>query len=347
MESLRVFHRPPIEAREFGLLAFLAWLGRPAVFHLAGRDRTRCRVLMGGLHGNEPSGFHAVHALLRDPPAFPTDVVLILGNVPAALDEPGFYRRFLPDEEDMNRVWDDRPPTTEQRRATRAIVDYLRPLPIESIVDLHNNSGFNPIYAVVLDPNPTRVALARHWTRRYVHYEGLAMATFLEVFNDQVPGVVVECGQSGDPEADRRALLGARSYLTAERPWLSNLPGEDFVYRSVARVLVPDDLDLTFAAEHAERSDITISPRIDRHNFEIIMAGTLLAWRSERGRLLVIDNRGRDVTDAYLVHNPGKIHLRRRIVPVMMTTNAEAAKSDCLLYMAERVSHASTMGPVL
>ena len=68
---------------------------------------------------------------------------------------------------------------------------------------------------------------------------------------------------------------------------------------------------------------------------------------AERGRLRVIDNRGDDVTDAYLVHNDGKIHLRRRIVPVMMTTSAEAAKSDCLLYMAERISDASTMGPVI
>ena len=51
----------------------------------------------------------------------------------------------------------------------------------------------------------------------------------------------------------------------------------DYVYRSVARVTVPAELVLHFAGEPGE-ADLTISPGIDRHNFELLQAGTRLAY---------------------------------------------------------------------
>lgn len=341
MEPLRIFTRPPREA-QLDLLEFLSWLGGPALFHLKGADSSRCRVVMGGLHGDEPSGFHAVHGILRDllrsPPLLPVDQILILGNVRAALAGPGFYHRFLPDEEDMNRVWDDLPAGSPVRESAVAIREYLTGRTIEALVDLHNNSGYNPIYSVLLDQGASRVALARNWTRRLVLYGGQKLGTFLETFDPLAPGVVVECGQAGDPEADRRAFLGCLRFLSAADPW-STRPGEGraHVFRSVARVIVPPDVRLAFTMEHSLEADLTISPRIDRHNFELLTKGTMLAWRGPNGRLQVIDNHGRDVTEEYFVHRARKIHLARSIVPVMMTTSQEAAKSDCLLYMAERV----------
>ncbi|MGE0713665.1 MAG: succinylglutamate desuccinylase/aspartoacylase family protein [Planctomycetota bacterium] len=340
VEPLRIFEGAPKQAQQ-ELLPFLRWLGRPALFHLRGRDRSRCRVLVGGLHGNEPSGFHALHRLLREPPDLPVDAILILGNVPAALDGPGFYERFLPREEDMNRVWSGST-HTRQRQAAAAVLRYLARHRIEAAVDLHNNTGFNPIYAVILRATPTRLALARHWTRRHVRYEGVSLSTFLEVADDLCPGVVIECGQAGDPEADRRALAGARSFLSAARPWESEEAARDeaSVFRCVARVTVPGDVSLTFANDDSE-SDLTIRPGIDRHNFELLRAGTLLARRRPRGRLVVTDNKGREVTGRFLAHDEDRILLTRDIVPVMMTNNGRAAKSDCLLYVAERVQAAA------
>ena len=103
-EPLRIFRGAPRQA-QLKLRDFLRWVGGPAIFHLQGRDSRRCRVLCGGLHGNEPSGFFAIHSLLREPPELPVDTLLVLGNVSAALEEPGFYHRMSPGDEDMNRVW--------------------------------------------------------------------------------------------------------------------------------------------------------------------------------------------------------------------------------------------------
>jgi succinylglutamate desuccinylase len=338
VEPLRIFQGAPQQA-ERSLEGFLRWVGRPALFHLAGRDRSRCRVVVGGLHGSEPSGFFAVHALLRDPPDLPTDVILVLGNVRAALAEPGFLHRFLPDQEDMNRVWTGGM-HTPQRQAVAEILRYLARHRVEAVVDLHNNSGFNPIYTVILRTTPRRIALARHWTHRHVRYEGMSMGTFLEVVDEHCPGVVIECGQAGDPEADLRALEGTLRFLTAENPWSSEREAvEDAaVFRCVARVTVPHDVSVTFAnADNG--SDITIRPGIDRHNFELLRAGTLLARRRPKGRLIVTDNFGREVTRQFLEHLDGRIRLVRDIMPVMMTNDGRAAKSDCLLYVAERVEH--------
>lgn len=338
MEHVRVFANPPPQARELELLPFLRWVGQTAVFRLKGADSSRCRALIGGLHGNEPSGFHALHALLRDPPRdLPCDALLVLGNVPAAVAEPAWGRRMLPGEEDMNRVWDA--PGSPQRAAAAEVLDLLRAEPLEAVADLHNNTGYNPIYAVAISDDPNRAALARCWTHRVVRYRGQRLGTFLEQVDPGAPGVVVECGQAGDPEADRRAHEGARRFLSAPSPFEAapdGLPPTEG-FQSIARILIPPGVTLAFAQGPTE-ADLTIFPGIDRYNFCSMAIGTLLAYCSDRGRLEVIDNRGQDVTSDYLQLKDGRLFLIKKVVPVMMTTNCEVAKQDCLLYAAERVA---------
>lgn len=335
---VRSFDVPPPEARELELPAFLRWLGGPAVFRLPGRDRARTRVVMGGLHGNEPSGFRAVHELLRDPPRdLPCDALLALGNVSAALLAPPFSQRAVPGEEDMNRVWSEGPASTPLRATAAELLGLLTERPIEAAVDLHNNTGYNPIYAVVLSDTPERRALASTWTHRIVRYAGRPLGTLLDVLDPRAPAAVVECGQAGDPEADRRAVAGARRFLTAPDPFAFEPPGGEpaQLFESVARITVPSDVSLDFAATPTG-ADLTIFPGIDRYNFRSVAVGTLLAFCSPRGRLVVTDNAGRDVSEELLVRRDGRIYLMQKIVPVMMTTDARVAKSDCLLYAAER-----------
>ena len=57
IEDVRAVDVPSDEAN------LLAWLGGPALLRIAGRDRSRSRAVSALLHGNEPSGLRAVHAL--------------------------------------------------------------------------------------------------------------------------------------------------------------------------------------------------------------------------------------------------------------------------------------------
>lgn len=335
MNAPRIFREAPPEASRLDLEGFLEWLGQPAIFHLKGADSSRCRVLSGGLHGNEPSGFYAIHELLKAPPVLPVDAVLVLGNVPAALHEVPFTHRFVPGTPDMNRVWGPDAVGPMHDLAMR-IREYLDPLPCEAFVDLHNNTGRNPIYGVLIADDPNRVALGRAWTHRFVLYGGQSMGTFLEVYEPRAPGVVIECGQAGNAAADHRALAGACRFLESDDPfaakWASNL--ELHRYRSIARIHVSEDLQLAFDDSRTV-ADLTISPSIDRYNFQVMEAGSHLAFCNENGYLTVIGNEGADVTDDYLETRDGVIFLKRSIVPVMMTTDGVVAKSDCLLYAAE------------
>ena len=332
---LKTFERIPPEARELELPGFLRWLGGPALFFLPGEDSSRCRLLSGGLHGNEPSGFFAIHQLLKDPPRPAVDTWLLLGNVPAAIRPPLFSHRFVPGEEDMNRVWDERRGNA-LREVSGQILDHLRTLPLEVCADLHNNTGYNPIYAVLVNSHPHRQSLARAWTDTLIYYEGLQLGSLLEMLDPIAPGVVIECGQAGDPQADADALAGARRFLAAEEG-IHPEPCSDGlsqIFRSVARITIPQDVSIEFTHTRSE-ADLTISPDIDRVNFMNLPAGSVLAQYSGHGRLVATNNGNDDVTEDFLEHTHGVIRVRQDVIPVMMTTHAEVAKSDCLFYVAQ------------
>lgn len=336
MQAPRLFTKPPPEAQR-SLEEFLDWLGQPTIFHLPGADRSRCRVVSGGLHGNEPSGFYAIHRLLQDPPDLAVDTILVLGNVPAALHELLFTHRFVPGQPDMNRVW-GQPDKGPLHTIAARISDYLGTQPCEAFVDLHNNTGHNPIYGVLVGLDHRRLALGRCWTHRFVFYEGEKLGTFLETCESRAPGVVIECGKAGDPLADARALAGARRFVSAQDPFQAEQSNteEPIFYRSIARIHVPPDVQVAFD-ERRTVADLTISPEIDRLNFQVMEAGSRLAFCNNGGRLQVVGNTGQDVTAEWLETRDGAITLRKSIIPVMMTTDGVSAKQDCLLYAAEYI----------
>ena len=304
---------------------------------MRGRDPSLVRLVSGGLHGNEPSGFHAVHALLRDPGSLATDVVFLLGNVEAALLEPHFSHRAVPGGRDMNRVWggDDPSPLGEVARQALA---QLEGLPLEAGVDLHNNTGYNPIYAITIADGAVRRPLARAWTRRLVLYPGTYLGTLLEQIEARAPGVVIECGQAGDPESDLAAERGLRNFLEAGD--LESIPegepGPPQTFRSLGRVLVRPEVSLGFGAR--AEAELRVDPGIERWNFVELPAGTLLG-RFDGAPPLLLEGGELEV-DAVLDQRDGEVRTRVPLVPVMLTTRPDAAKLDCLFYVSERIDEA-------
>ena len=85
-------------------LDFLQQLGGPAWFTVEGRDTSRRRVIVTLLHGNEPSGLKAVHALLSEEIVPATDLGILVAGADAALCEPLLTHRYIPGERDLNRT---------------------------------------------------------------------------------------------------------------------------------------------------------------------------------------------------------------------------------------------------
>jgi len=135
-------------------LDFLQQLGGPAWFTLAGRDTSRRRVIVTLLHGNEPSGLKAIHALLSEEIVPATDLGILVAGADAALCEPLLTHRYIPGERDLNRCF--KPPRdSNQGELAEAILDLIYGYAPEAV----EFGGF-------MDPNADR--LARETLHRFI-----------------------------------------------------------------------------------------------------------------------------------------------------------------------------------
>jgi Succinylglutamate desuccinylase / Aspartoacylase family len=310
--------------------AFLRRLGGPTAIRVAGRDRSRTRVATTLLHGNEPSGTRAAHAWLRSGAVPAVDALLIVANVAAALEPPGFAWRTLPEHRDLNRCFLG-PFDGGDGALAREILDAIEEAAPEAVIDLHNNSGHNPPYGVGPDPDPRSLELVSLFADRFV-WSRLRLGALVEAVRS-MPCVTVEAGRSGDPAADAVALGGLARFLERDTLFASESPLVQVLEMPMRARLRPG-VRLAVGEAPAPDADLTLSSDLDRHNFERVEAGTAIGWCSATAAELVVfdDELGRDRTDDYLEASGGRLRTRRPIVPIMITTDPAIAAADCLFY---------------
>lgn len=333
-ERVAVLDAPRADALGETPEAFLAALGGPALLRVAGRDRSRTRGVATLLHGNEPSGLRALHAWLRSGAVPAVDLLCFVGAVDAALRPPGFAHRMLPGRADLNRCF--APPFAgPEGEVAREALQLLRELRCEALVDLHNNTGHNPAYAVATHAGPAVVSLTALFGERLI-VSDLRLGTLTEATSEDFPSVTIECGRAGDPAADRAALAGLRRYAALEsleasagkRPSLT-------VLEHPVRVCVRPEVRLAFGDAPVAGADLTLTGDIDRHNFELLLPGVPVGWvRAEADWPL----EARSANDGEVSHDwfalrDGRLETRRPAVPIMMTVDVAVAKSDCLFYL--------------
>jgi hypothetical protein len=313
---------------------FLRLLGGPALLRLAGRDGSRTRVVSTLLHGNEPSGLRALLRYLRAGHVPAVDTLLFVGAVDTALAHPAFGHRTLPGARDLNRCW--RPPWTGAEGAlARAVLDALHAARPECLVDVHNNTGHNPVYGVAFRVGHAELSLVSLFGERIVHTP-IELGTLVEATISSFPSVTIECGRAGDPAADEAAWRGLCRYLDWERIDFAKPLVPVTCFEAPVRIEVRPGVRLVFGERRGE-AEVTISSDIDRHNFERLEAGTPFGWLREdadwpfRAR----GHDGADRSRELLLVEDGVLRARRSFVPIMMTTDPRIALSDCLFYAVQ------------
>jgi hypothetical protein len=332
------------DARQLGddVGDFLRELGGPTLLRLPGRDRGRLRAVATLLHGNEPSGVVALHRWLRSAPVPAVDVWCFIGSVEAALEPPGFAHRMLPGHPDQNRCfappWDD----SRETAIARDLLRHLDGSGCESLVDLHNNSGHSPPYGVVMENGPTQRALVALFARQCVLYD-LHLGTLSEA-TGWMPSVTIECGRAGDPAAVETAFAGLARYAISDELFGADGPDDMRVYHHPVQVRLRDGLHVAFADTPVPGADLTLRLDLDRHNFEQVAAGAELGWVLPDGEWPLIgrDGRDRDVSRDLFVVDGTSLRARGPMVPIMMTTNARIAASDCLCYLVQPMDDEET-----
>jgi hypothetical protein len=225
----------------------------------------------------------------------------------------------------------------EGRRA-RAILDLIERCAPEAVVDLHNNTGHSPAYGVGTRVDPINVGIAALFADRFMHSD-LTLGTLTEALEGRVPSVVIECGRAGDPVADAIALSGLERFLMLDdmSTVAKHASAVDVLERPL-RVRLREDVSLAFAATPVPGVTLTVHRDLDQHNFKPMKQGDPVGWVApDTPWPFVVHGRdGVDVSRELFVQNGTEIQLRRDIVPVMMTTLPDIAKSDCLFYALSR-----------
>ncbi len=317
--------------------AFLAALPGPMLVRVPGRDRTRTRVVVTLLHGNEPSGLRALHAWLRSGARPAVDVIGLFGGVEAAQRPPGLAHRLVPGGRDLNRCF--RPPFVGREGAlAEEILALLRSAKPEALIDLHNNTGHNPPYGVGTRVDAVRLGLTALFATRFVH-STLQLGALSEVTADELNAVTIECGRAGDPGADAVARDGLQRFLQRdELPLTDAAPDGMIVLGEPIRVCVRPGTRISFGEIPDEGVDLTIRGDIDRHNFEPLLPGVPVGWLAPDAEwpLVALGPDGTDASEDYFVIRDGLLETRRALVPIMMTTDARAVLDDCLFYMVHQ-----------
>jgi hypothetical protein len=330
-----------LEGSDEDVLVELA--GKPALIRIPAATTAnvpRARLVACLMHGNEPSGYRAVVDVLRRQDEFPFDLWVLIGNVRAATQEGWYANRYLDDQEDFNRVWDGGPATTRMRRCARSIRDELLSADLEAAVDLHNNTGQNPFYAILSQPSPEGMRLAALCADTLVEWN-LAAHTLMEALSHRCPAAAVECGLPHLSEGTVFARGVLQRFLDADGFTVSSgeaVPRPSRILQMVHRVTVRPEVAFTFGTEIDETTDLAIVPGLDAYNFGTLPAGETIGHIDPGAAmpLLATDRAGRDVTGrVFHATEDGRLMVTEDTTPVMMTTTVVQTRRDCLFYTAE------------
>ena len=305
-------------------------LGGPTLFHVPGRDPDPLFV-SALLHGNEPAGLRAVQALLtryrNESP--PRALSVFIGNVEAAR----YGKRFLPGQPDYNRIWCDG--RGAEHEMTQQVLDEMGRFKLFAAVDVHNNTGPNPFYALVARDSTIHLQLARGFSKIVV-YATYPDSTCTVAFSKICPATTLEAGMPDDRSGAEQAYRFIDACLQLEQIPEQTLTDAD-LYQSVAIIKVSNECSYGFHGDQAV--DLEFTEHLEQFNFRELAPGTALA-KTKNGStacLRVWNNHGIEVGDSYLQTDEyGVVRTVRAVMPAMLTLDREIIRMDCLCYLMER-----------
>jgi len=313
---------------------FLEQLGSPTWIYVPGRDHSRCRVITTLLHGNEPSGLHAVHAWLRSGDTPQTDLYFCIASVKAAQHPPGFHHRMLPGRRDLNRCF--RPPYKDAEGVLAAnMLHRLCAVRPEAVLDIHNTSGSGPSFAVVTSNDARHVALTSLFTQHLVITD-LKLGAIMEFEGGDFPITTIECGGCHDPHAHQLAIDGVRRFALKKDLFDNDSMTANLVlYKHPLRVEMIEGSEIAYADHAIDGPDLTLHSDVEHFNFGEAPAQSVLGWFGPRGIscLTARDPIGCEHIEHYFEVRDNQLLTRQPLRLFMVTKNPDIALSDCLFYL--------------
>ena len=333
-DSFRYWYQPRAEELGATSIEFLKKLEGPAHLHIVGRDSSRCRAVVTLLHGNEPSGTIAIHHLLKQGLVPVVDMHCFIVNVKSALEPPGFFHRMLPGTRDFNRCFYSDNTDDEAGRVTKLLLELLRELRPECVVDIHNTSGVGPAFSVTTFMDARHDALASLFTHRLIVTD-LKLGALMEISETLCPTVTIECGGAQQETSHQLAQEGLRKYFLIDNVLTLSKADFDIEYfRNPTRLELKTDLPLYYGEQSLDSNGLTLKSNIESHNFGKVVAGTELGFIAPElfANLTAVNTQGQEQLFEYFQAGDGILRPTCDLRLFMVTGNPAIAKSDCLFY---------------
>ncbi len=316
---------------------FLHLLSGPTHIKLTGKDSSRSRAVVTLLHGNEPSGLHGVFEILRLGLKPAVDTHIYIGSVDAAKQAPGFIYRMLPHHKDLNRCFKFPFGDTEQDHLAREIIESLKSVNPECVIDIHNTSGSSPSFGVTTFMDSKHDALVSLFTHRMIVTD-LSLGALMEISEAMMPTVTIECGGVQDPESNLMVTEGLSKYLTYDD--VLSVGHTDMsleFFHNPIRLELREGSEIAYGDHCLLQDGVTLLPEIEHFNFGFVTPETRLGFVSGglTQNLTAKDVRGKESIGEYFELREGELYPRKILKLFMVTTNPEIARKDCLFYLTE------------
>lgn len=333
MTSLTILDRVPEGLMHAGARDLDKVLDGPTLIELGGGDGAPLFVSVL-LHGNEDSGLGAIQRILRAyaNKALPRPLMILIGNVAAA----SMGLRRLNGQPDFNRVWPgcEEDEDSDEARIMAEVHRRVIARRAFAAIDIHNNTGRNPHYAVVCVREPEVMALAARFAPRAVLFRGLP-GTQTSSFSGMIPAITIECGQPGSEANAAAAADLVHNVLVLDDLEAMPCDAHLALFHTLARVRVKPEIALANAADGLW---LALEPELDRHNFSHAEPGFRFGSTNHPMPLEVVDEQGRDVAHEYFVIEDGELRARQDVIPAMLTVDEPIIRQDCLCYIMEELA---------
>lgn len=292
------------------------------------------------LHGNEDAGLQALQRFLLQYEtgtgvALPRGLTAFVGNVHAAREGV----RHLPNQPDFNRIWSSHDAHVSAHHGMAAqVLARMQNETLFAVIDLHNNTGRNPLYSCLSSNHSPHRQLAALFSPLVVKVDGLRSLN--EAFSALAPAICCECGEIGNEAGIERASQLLATCMELSPHALSAVDDSALkVFEAYAELHVPAQVRIGFDATNAS-VDLLLSRNIDLSNFVPLPAGQVLATavQEKNGEPLIVARNLDDGQALDVFTQDGlSIVFKEPALAAMLTPSEAAIRQTCLGYLMRPV----------
>jgi len=311
-------------------LAFLRQLSGLCIFDIQGFDTNRTRVVTTLIHGNEPSGFIALHRWLQNKTKPVVNIRIIVCNIEAAQISPEFSHRYLHAGQDLNRFFASEENSAIVARAQQ-IKYAVKAVNPEAVIDLHNTSGESPAFGVAIDKSEQTLDLISLFTNKVI-LTGLRVGAIMEQ-NVAAPIVTIECGGAEQIQSHQLAYAGLSRFFS-EASIFDRRASQVDIHQHPCRVELLQGVSVAFGHHHLPTADVTLRADAEQLNNQLTPQGEFIGWYEGEGELPFIAKNEQGVEQVnrmFSLHNRC-IFTKQSLQIFMATTDLDIATNDCLFY---------------